>query len=184
MGRVSAFIDAVRDGYGAIVARLVRLSALSLVLLGVIAFGIYGIGSRTPTGFLPQEDQGAFFVEMQLPDGASLNRTRELSQQVEGIIQALPGIQAVQTVTGYSMLNGLAQANSAFFILTLKSFEERTAPEAKVTALIAAVARGVAKAAETARASATDSAETLATALEDLITARVDKMSKKVSGAA
>jgi hydrophobe/amphiphile efflux-1 (HAE1) family protein len=142
MGRVSAFIDAVRDGYGAIVARLVRLSALSLVLLGVFAAGIYGIGSRTPTGFLPQEDQGAFFVEMQLPDGASLNRTRELSQQVEAIIQPLPGIQAVQTVAGFSMLNGLAQSNSAFFIVTLKSFEERSAREAKVNALLAAVVRG------------------------------------------
>jgi hydrophobe/amphiphile efflux-1 (HAE1) family protein len=145
MGRVSAFIDAVRDGYGAIVARLVRLSALSLVLLGVIAFGIYGIGSRTPTGFLPQEDQGAFFVEMQLPDGASLNRTREMSQQVAAIIQPLPGIQAVQSVTGFSMLNGLAQSNSAFFIVTLKTFSERTAPEAKVNALLAAVARGTAR---------------------------------------
>lgn len=145
MGRVSAFIDAVRDGYGAIVARLVRLSALSLVLLGVIAFGIYGIGSRTPTGFLPQEDQGAFFVEMQLPDGASLNRTRELSQQVAAIIQPLPGIQAVQSVTGFSMLNGLAQSNSAFFIVTLKTFADRTAPEAKVNALLAAVARGTAQ---------------------------------------
>jgi hydrophobe/amphiphile efflux-1 (HAE1) family protein len=142
MGRISAFIDAVRDGYGAIVARLVRISAFSLVLLGVIAFGIFGIASRTPTGFLPQEDQGAFLAEMQLPDGASLNRTRELSQQVEAIIQALPGVQAVQTVSGFSMLNGLAQSNSAFFIVTLKPFEERTAPEMKVDALIAAVARG------------------------------------------
>lgn len=145
MGRVSAFIDAVRDGYGAIVARLVRLSALSLVLLGVFAAGIYGIGSRTPTGFLPQEDQGAFFVEMQLPDGASLNRTRELSQQVEAIIQPLPGVQAVQAVSGFSMLNGLAQSNSAFFIVTLKPFAERTATEAKVDALLAAVARGTAQ---------------------------------------
>jgi len=142
MGRVSAFIDAVRDGYGAIVARLVRLSAFSLVLLGVIAFGIFGIASRTPTGFLPQEDQGAFLAEIQLPDGASLNRTKELSQQVEAVIQALPGVQAVQTVSGFSMLNGLAQSNSAFFIVTLKPFEERTAPETKVDALIAAVARG------------------------------------------
>jgi hydrophobe/amphiphile efflux-1 (HAE1) family protein len=141
-GRVSAFIDAVRDGYGAIVARLVRLSAFSLVLLGVIAFGIFGIASRTPTGFLPQEDQGAFLAEIQLPDGASLNRTKELSQQVEAVIQALPGVQAVQTVSGFSMLNGLAQSNSAFFIVTLKPFEERTAPETKVDALIAAVARG------------------------------------------
>lgn len=145
MGRVSAFIDAVRDGYGGIVARLVRLSALSLVLLGVFAAGIYGIGSRTPTGFLPQEDQGAFFVEMQLPDGASLNRTRELSQQVEAIIQPLPGVQAVQAVSGFSMLNGLAQSNSAFFIVTLKPFAERTATEAKVDALLAAVARGTAQ---------------------------------------
>ena len=119
--------------------------AITMVLLGVIAFGIYGIGSRTPTGFLPQEDQGAFFVEMQLPDGASLNRTRELSQQVAAIIQPLPGIQAVQSVSGFSMLNGLAQSNSAFFIVTLKTFSDRTAPEAKVNALLAAVARGTAQ---------------------------------------
>jgi multidrug efflux pump subunit AcrB len=68
-----------------------------------------------------------------------------MSQQVAAIIQPLPGIQAVQSVTGFSMLNGLAQSNSAFFIVTLKTFEERTAPEAKVNALLAAVARGTAQ---------------------------------------
>ena len=60
MGYVSRSIDKVRDGYAAIVARLVRVSILSLALLAVLFFGIITVGGRTPTGFLPSEDQGAF----------------------------------------------------------------------------------------------------------------------------
>ena len=80
---VSRRIDDVRDDYGALVARLVRVSVLCLAVLAAVGFGIVAAGSRTPTGFLPQEDQGAFFIETKLPDGASLNRTREVVQQIE-----------------------------------------------------------------------------------------------------
>ena len=86
----------------------------------VVCFGIVAVGSRTPTGFLPQEDQGAFFVELKLPEGASLNRTREVALQVEEAISRLPGIRYVSTVSGFSQLSALAQSNSAFFIVTLK----------------------------------------------------------------
>mgnify|MGYP002621636277 FL=1 len=141
MGYVSRGIDHVRDGYAALVRRLVRVAVFSIVLLGAIAFGIVTVGSRTPTGFLPQEDQGAFFVELKLPEGASLNRTRDVAQQVEQALSRLPGIHYVSTVSGFSQLNNLAQSNSAFFVVTLEPFEERKSAEAKVNGLLAGVQR-------------------------------------------
>jgi hydrophobe/amphiphile efflux-1 (HAE1) family protein len=141
MGWISRRIDMVRDGYAAIVARLVRIAALCLVLLAVFGAGIVLVGSRTPTGFLPQEDQGAFFIETKLPDGASLNRTRQVVAEIERALEGLPGIRFVSAVTGYSFLSGLAQPERAFFIVTLKPFAERTEPAARVNALLAEVAR-------------------------------------------
>jgi hydrophobe/amphiphile efflux-1 (HAE1) family protein len=141
MGWISRRIDAVRDGYAGLVARLVRVAVLSLALLAVCAGGILLAGRSTPTGFLPQEDQGAFFIEAKLPDGASLNRTRDVARQVEEAVSGLPGVEYLSTVIGYSMLNGLAQSNSAFFIVTLKEFAERTDPATRVDALLREVAR-------------------------------------------
>ncbi|HYZ60837.1 MAG TPA: multidrug efflux RND transporter permease subunit [Acetobacteraceae bacterium] len=141
MGYVSRAIDKVRDGYGAVVARLVRVSVLSLAMLGVLFFGIVVVGGKTPTGFLPSEDQGAFFVELTMPEGSSLNRTRQVAIQIEDAINRLPGIRYVSTVTGFSQLNALAQSNSAFFIVTLKPFEDRKEAAAKVQGLLAGVVR-------------------------------------------
>ncbi len=75
MGWVLRRIDNVRDGYAAIVRRLVRLAVLGIVAILASAAAIYALSLRTPTGFLPEEDQGAFFVSVQLPDGASVSRT-------------------------------------------------------------------------------------------------------------
>ncbi|WP_424813077.1 efflux RND transporter permease subunit [Roseococcus sp. YIM B11640] len=141
MGWVSRGIDRVRDGYAGAVTKLVRVSVISLGLLGLFMAGIVGVGSRTPTGFLPQEDQGAFFVEIRLPDGASLNRTRDVALEIEGTLRRLHGVRDVQTITGYSMLNGLAQSNSGFFIVTLQPFHDRTTPETGVNGLLASVVR-------------------------------------------
>ena len=59
-------IDRVRDAYGAVVARLVRISVIGLVMVAVSVAGIVLLGKVTPTGFLPDDDQGAFFVVVQL----------------------------------------------------------------------------------------------------------------------
>ncbi len=69
IGALMRGIDWVRDGYGAIVARLVRISIIGLVMVAIALAGIVGLGKITPTGFLPEDDQGAFFVVVQLPDG-------------------------------------------------------------------------------------------------------------------
>ena len=67
MGRVLRGIDQIRDGYAAIVRRLLRVSILGIVLVAAAGFGIFSLQKLTPTGFLPEEDQGAFFVAVQLP---------------------------------------------------------------------------------------------------------------------
>ncbi len=72
-------IDYMRDGYAAVVRRLVRVSVLSILLVGVFGAGAFWMMNHTPTGFLPEEDQGAFFISAQLPDGASVARTSEVA---------------------------------------------------------------------------------------------------------
>ncbi len=137
-------IDYVCGGYAAIVARLVRRALLVLVGLAAVVAGIVFVGGKVPTGFLPEEDQGAFFMELQLPEGASTNRTVAVAAQVEQMLAPVPGIVDVTTVIGYSFLNGLAQSNRAFFVVTLAPFEERLDPELSVGGILRKVRADVA----------------------------------------
>ncbi|HEY4254428.1 MAG TPA: efflux RND transporter permease subunit, partial [Roseomonas sp.] len=93
MGRVLRSIDWTRDRYAGAVSRLVRVAFLGIVLTVLFGGGIWFLGTRTPTGFLPQEDQGAFFIQAQLPQGASVSRTREVARQVEEILARNPAIE-------------------------------------------------------------------------------------------
>ena len=136
MGRIGRGIDRVRDGYGYIVARLLRVGVLALVLVAACGVGVVLLGLRVPTGFLPEEDQGAFFVAVQLPDGASVTRTREVTARVEKIAHDLPQVQNVLAIVGFSLLDGGAQSNAAFVVVRLKPFADRTAAVDKVQAVI------------------------------------------------
>ena len=136
MGRVLGGIDWVRDGYAGGVRRLVRMAALSIVLVLVFAGGIFGVSLLTPTGFLPEEDQGAFFISVQLPDGASVARTGEVAKQVEDLLKQMPAIQHTLSIIGFSQLDGASEPNSAFMVARLKPFADRKAAEDSVQALI------------------------------------------------
>jgi len=141
MGYLMRGIDQVRDGYAYVVARLVRVSLLVLVVVAGAGLATGWLFQVTPTGFLPEEDQGAFMAEVQLPQGASVNRTLEVVKQLETIIGADPAVAHVLTVPGYSILDGTVQSNSAFVVGRLKPFAERTTPDLKVDAVIARIAR-------------------------------------------
>ena len=132
-------IDKVRDGYAAIVRRLVRVSVLSLAATAGLAFAVWSIGSKTPQGFLPQEDQGTFFIQVQLPQAASLSRTRDAVVQVEGILKGIPAVENVLSIVGFSLIDQGAQSNSAFMVARLKPFEDRTAAQDSVFAAIGQV---------------------------------------------
>src|ERR1700744_2502335 len=90
IGALMRGIDWVRDGYGAIVARLVRISVIGLVMVAVAMAGVVGLGKITPTGFLPEDDQGAFFIIVQAPDGASIARTTDVVRQIEDVLKQEP----------------------------------------------------------------------------------------------
>ena len=133
---VLAGIDRARDGYTSIVQRLVRVAVFSLVALVVVIVGAGWLFRVLPTGFLPAEDQGAIFGEIQLPEGASVNRTDVVAKQVEDVVAKTEGVAGVTTVVGYSMLDGLTKSNSALLVITLKPFADRTDPAQSADALI------------------------------------------------
>ena len=136
MGRVLGGIDWVRDRYAGGVRRLVRMAALSLVLVLVFAGGIFGVSLLTPTGFLPEEDQGAFFISVQLPDGASVARTSEVTKQVEDLLKQMPAVEHTLSIIGFSLLDGASEPNNAFMVARLKPFADRKAAADSAQALI------------------------------------------------
>jgi len=125
IGRVMRSIDYVRDGYGAVVARIVRISILGLVIVAVSGIGIVGLSKITPTGFLPEDDQGALFVVAQLPGGAALMRTTEAVRQAEEILSKEEAVADYTSVIGLNFIDNYSQPNAAFMVVTLKPFEER-----------------------------------------------------------
>lgn len=140
MRYVMGGIDKVRDGYAGIVHRLVRFSLVVLLLVAAFGAATGWLFKITPTGFLPEEDQGAFMAQIQLPEGASVNRTLAVTKQIEQIVSKDPAIAHVLTVPGYSIIDGSVQSNAAAVIGRLKPFGERTTPDLKVDAVIRRVA--------------------------------------------
>ena len=130
-------IDRVRNGYTAIVRRLVRIAIVGVVVVVAVIAGSAGIFRATPQSFLPEEDQGAFFAAMRLPEGASINRTQAVVEQVEEIIRPIPGVEGVLSVVGYNFIDGLASSNQAFFVIRLKPYGDRTDPAQSAGAIIA-----------------------------------------------
>ena len=139
MGWVMRSIDNVRDRYGAIVARLVRFSIIGLVLVGVAGVGVVGLAKMTPTGFLPEDDQGAFFVVIQTPGGASLERTTKLIEKAEAILREDKAVEDVTSVIGLNFIDNYSQPNAGFLVVTLKPFEERKDPALGVRQVIARI---------------------------------------------
>ncbi|MGI9363928.1 MAG: efflux RND transporter permease subunit, partial [Rhizobiaceae bacterium] len=119
-------IEISRNGYLSIVRRLVRITFIAMIGFVGIGLATGVVGSGLPTGFIPQEDRGAFFVDIRLPDGAALARTSNVIKEVEGIIQETSGVQNILAIGGYSMLTGAVAPNSAFIIVVLDPWDERT----------------------------------------------------------
>jgi hydrophobe/amphiphile efflux-1 (HAE1) family protein len=132
-------IIGVCNGYASLVRPLLRVSILSVVMIAAAGLGTWFLESRTPTGFLPEEDQGAFFISIQLPDGASLSRTREVVKQVEGLVGPMPQVEGLLSIVGFSLLDGGNQANSAFVVVRLKPFQDRIAAADGAKAVIGRV---------------------------------------------
>jgi hydrophobe/amphiphile efflux-1 (HAE1) family protein len=136
MGYVMRGIDHVRDQYGRVVARMVRVSVIGIAMVGVAAVGIVGLSKVTPTGFLPEDDQGALFVVVQLPGGSSVARTSDVVSRAEDILKHEEAVEDFTSVIGLNFIDNYSQPNSAFIVVTLKPFEERKDRSLSVNALI------------------------------------------------
>jgi len=136
IGVMMRFIDRVRDHYGYIVARLVRISITGIAIVAAAFVGVGLLSRVTPTGFLPSDDQGAFFVVVQLPDGASIGRTSDVVRQVETILQKEPAVADVNSIIGLNFIDNFSQANAGFLVVTLKGFDERRGQDESADAII------------------------------------------------
>ena len=117
------------NGYGRAVGGLTRKLALCVILyLGLLA--LTGVGFRaTPTGFVPQQDQGYLIVNCELPNAASLERTEAVTAKVLQVLKETPGVKTSLIINGFSMIAGSNQSNMASVIVILDAFGKRPSSE-------------------------------------------------------
>ena len=132
-------LDKSTKGYEKVVGLFVRRLALTALVFLIAVLGAgYGMVT-TPTGFVPMEDQGYFMVNVQLPDGASLERTRGVLDDVNTILDETPGVQSTIMLGGYSMLEGAAISNLGSAIVVLDHWDERKSAETSLGGIIGSV---------------------------------------------
>jgi HAE1 family hydrophobic/amphiphilic exporter-1 len=104
---------------------VIRKGVLALVIIAAFGIGAAFFGSRLPSSFLPDEDQGYVYINMDLPHAASLERTSAAARQVEGILANTPGVQYTTSVVGFSLLSFVRTTYNGFFFVTLKPWSDR-----------------------------------------------------------
>ena len=119
----------------------IRKAVFSFALLVVLAIGAGFFGSKLPSSFLPEEDQGYMYIALQLPDAASLQRTDQVCREIEGFLKAQPGVQNTTSVIGFSLLSLVYDTYHAFFFVQFKPWSERTKPEEQYGAIKARVGK-------------------------------------------
>ena len=124
------FAKATR-GYVSLSRALIRKAVIGVLILAGFALVDGVFGRRLPTSFLPEEDYGYLFLNIQLPPAASLERTDQVSQKVEKILKETEGVQYTTTINGFSLLNRVSASYNGFFFVSLTPWGERkhTAPE-------------------------------------------------------
>ena len=133
----------ITEGYVSFSAVLIRRAAISLIFLALMAVAAVFIGSKLPSSFLPEEDQGYVFVALQLPNAASLQRTSEAARKVEDVVMHTPGIQGCTSVIGFSLLSRVQSTYNAFFFVTEKPWDERKADNEQYSAIRAHITRAL-----------------------------------------
>ena len=134
------FLGNSRTVYTSVVGWLIRHLAVAGLFFVIIAGGIWFFAGHLPTSFLPQEDKGGFFCDVQLPEGATLERTNQVLTRATQKLLEMEGVEHVLSVSGFSLLSGRSE-NVGFMICDLKPWEERTRPELRLNAIVGRAAR-------------------------------------------
>jgi HAE1 family hydrophobic/amphiphilic exporter-1 len=119
--------------WSAILIRRWVLAMLLLVGLSVIAVGM---GGRLPASFIPEEDQGYAFLQIQLPDAASLQRTDAVMRKIDEMLGHMHGIQSFSGISGFSLLSNTSASYTGFYFLQLEPWEERKGEELSANGLM------------------------------------------------
>ncbi|MCZ6889671.1 MAG: efflux RND transporter permease subunit, partial [Gammaproteobacteria bacterium] len=117
--------ERVTERYIGITGYFTRKLAISLGGLAIIAVALPGLFGMVPGGFVPEEDQGYFLINVQLPDAASLERTDRVTASIEAMLETVEGIDSVTSIGGYSLLTASLAPNTAFLFVSLKHWDER-----------------------------------------------------------
>jgi multidrug efflux pump len=131
------FFEWLAEGYGRIVARLVKATGLVLVVYAGLMVLTYLGFTRVPVGFIPEQDKGYLVVNAQLPDGASLERTEVVMAHIDEIVRATPGVAHTIRVPGYSILTSNNIPNNGGMFVILDDFEERLEHDLPASAIAA-----------------------------------------------
>jgi len=123
--RFNRVFERATDGYVRLSGALIRKATVVLVMLAVFLAAAGFFSGRVPSSFLPDEDQGYFFINLQLPDAASLQRTDEAVKKIEQVLAKTPGVEYTTSVIGFSLLSFVRTSYNAFFFVTLKPWDDR-----------------------------------------------------------
>jgi HAE1 family hydrophobic/amphiphilic exporter-1 len=137
--------DRTTTGYVNVARILVRKAILTIIIVAVVAVAAGLFGKALPAGFIPDEDQALLGVNVQLPPGASLERTGAVLSRVEEIVAKTPGVDSFVTIGGFGVVTNTYQPNFGTIFARLKPWEERKTPELHVKGAMAAIAREVSK---------------------------------------
>ena len=135
LAKFEGVIDTMRNGYLGIVRRLLRLPFLAVAIVIAMYAGTGTLFGVTSKGFLPAEDNGYLFVDVQLPDAAALGRTEVVTKRVNDKIEQIAGVHSTILVNGFSLLNG-ASANGAMIIVNLDPWDERQTEDLQPGAIL------------------------------------------------
>jgi HAE1 family hydrophobic/amphiphilic exporter-1 len=120
----AAFRNAT-NAYVRVCGFLVHKSAIALILLALFAAAAAFFNAKVPSSFLPDEDQGYLYINLQLPNAASLQRTDEVARKIEDVLAHTPGVQYTTSVVGFSLLSFVRTSYNGFFFVTLKPWDDR-----------------------------------------------------------
>lgn len=134
-GAFNRGLDFSRNWYVAMLDRMSRRLWIASVILLAILGGVYGLFRALPTGFVPSEDQGYLFINVQLPNAASLERTQQALDTVSRILQRTPGVANSVGIAGNSMVGG-GGSNAGMVITALKPWGERRSAEESIDAIM------------------------------------------------
>jgi HAE1 family hydrophobic/amphiphilic exporter-1 len=145
LGRFFAGFDrafaSAQNGYVRGCRLLVRKVGVALVVLVGFTVLAGGLGRVLPTSFMPQEDQGFFLMNVQLPEAASMQRTNAVMRKIDEILKAEPGARYVNAVSGYSLLSQTVSPRNGAYFVQLDPYEERATRELQADAIVASVNR-------------------------------------------